>query len=80
VRRAKRKRRARHVRARLEAEARRLAADVDRVHFAVHVFAREHLDRYERDALDRARGALHEAGEALESLESSLRQPAAEQR
>jgi hypothetical protein len=63
-------------RAKLKAEARQLAAAVDRLHVAVYLFDRDHLDKYERDALDRALASLCEAGRALDSLASSLGRPA----
>jgi hypothetical protein len=75
VRRSKRARRARHMRAKLEAEARRLAQEAHDLAYAALVFERDHLDRYEREAIDCARTLLHQAGRALESLASSLRRP-----
>jgi hypothetical protein len=73
-------RRARHVRAKLEAEARRLAAAVSDLGGEVFLFECDHLDRAERAALDRARASLHEAWNALEALASSLDRPAGRRR
>jgi hypothetical protein len=61
MRRAKRARRARHVREKLEADAQRLTEATSRLGGDVFAFERTHLDRYERETIDRARRALHEA-------------------
>ncbi|MGK3971065.1 hypothetical protein WMF38_05055 [Sorangium sp. So ce118] len=72
MKRGKRTRRARDVRAKLQVEATRLAEGAHRLAYTAVRFQRDHLDRYERAALDEAHGLLNKADRALEALASSL--------
>ncbi|MGK3967705.1 hypothetical protein WMF38_26470 [Sorangium sp. So ce118] len=72
MKRGKRTRRARDVRAKLHAEATWLAEEAHRLAYAAVRFQRDHLDRYEREAVEEAHGMLNKARRALEALASSL--------
>ncbi|WP_437561133.1 hypothetical protein [Sorangium sp. So ce542] len=72
MKRGKRTRRARDVRAKLQAQAERLAEETFHLAYAAVRFERGHLDRFERGAIEEAHGLLNEAGDALEALASSL--------
>ncbi|KYF76886.1 hypothetical protein BE17_23790 [Sorangium cellulosum] len=72
MKRGKRTRRARDVRAKLHVEAERLADDVHRLAYTAVRFQRDHMDRYEREAIEEAHGFLNKAERALDALVSSL--------
>lgn len=72
MKRGKRTRRARDVRAKLQAEAERLAEEVFHLAYVAVTFQRDHLDRFERGEIEEAHGLLNKAGRALEALASSL--------
>ncbi|XYH95400.1 hypothetical protein ACMHYB_47605 [Sorangium sp. So ce1128] len=80
MKRGKRTRRARDVRAKLHAEATQLAEDVFHLAYVAVRFQRDHLDRYEREAIEEAHGLLNKAGRSLEALARRLGGPARRRR
>ncbi|WP_437828185.1 hypothetical protein [Sorangium sp. So ce1153] len=80
MKRRKRTRRARDVRAKLQAEAERLAEETFRLAYAAVRFQRDHLDRFERGAVEEAHDLLNKAWRALEALARRLGGPARRRR
>ncbi|WP_437621789.1 hypothetical protein [Sorangium sp. So ce1151] len=80
MKRGKRTRRVRDVRARLHAEATRLAEETFHLAYAAVRFQRDHLDRFERGEIEEAHGLLNKAGRALEALARRLSGPARRRR
>lgn len=80
MKRGKRTRRARDVRAKLQTQAERLAEETFHLAYAAVRFQRDHLDRFELEAIEKAHGLLNKAGRALEALARRLGGPARRRR